>query len=221
MVSFVQQMSRPLTSSMEDLKRVGRHLLRRPSVTLRYEHQRLPSNICVSVDSDCCSRSCNAQISKWYGSVAWATSDQDNFELANISWSQRERRRVLCFVTWSAPHGLRRQAFMRDFGSSFSDCTPTHTHTDTHTDTHRHAQTPQIHTHTHPVVCPGLCLGVVCVCLCLCVCVCVCSFIHSFVRSFVSAFVRSFVRLFVCLFVYVNHIFFFQRRYRPTSFQVA
>ena len=30
------------------------------------------------------------------------TSDRDNFELADINWSQRERMRVPCFATWSS-----------------------------------------------------------------------------------------------------------------------
>ena len=39
-------------SSMDDLNRLGRHLLGRPSLALRYEQQRMPANIRVSFYSD-------------------------------------------------------------------------------------------------------------------------------------------------------------------------
>ena len=58
-------MSSPSTSSMEDVEILGRHLLGRPTLALRYKPQRMLANIRVSVDSDLAAGRAT-QINTWY-----------------------------------------------------------------------------------------------------------------------------------------------------------
>ena len=89
-------------SSMDDLKRLGRHLLGRPSSALRYEQQRMPANIRVSFHSDFeadrARRKATTGMFQGFGRHPIKTTSS---------------LRVLCSETWSI---ARVQAYLRDLG---------------------------------------------------------------------------------------------------------
>ena len=113
--SLAQQMARPTQSSLEDLKRLGRFLKGRPSVALRFEHQQMPRNIRVSVDSDFVGdrstrKSTTGMVQRFGRHTIKTTSNLQASVGLNVSECE------FYALVHGAAHGLGLQAYLRDIG---------------------------------------------------------------------------------------------------------
>ena len=117
--SLSQQMARPSRSSWEDLKRLGRYLLGRPSVAVRYAQQTRPAELTILVDSDHAAdkisrKSTTGAVQKLgMHPVKFASVLQTSVSL-NVSESEYYA------LTYGGAHGLGLQSHMRDLGLEFS-----------------------------------------------------------------------------------------------------
>ena len=100
---------------MEDLKSLGRYMLGRPFLALRYEQRRLPTNIRVSVDSDFAAdratrKSTTAEVQRLGRDPISPTSNLQTSAGLHVSECE------FCALVHGAAHGLGLQANMRDLG---------------------------------------------------------------------------------------------------------
>ena len=114
--SLAQQMSRPLTNSMEDPKRLGSYLLGTPSLASRCEQQRMPANISVSVDSDFAADRATRK------STTGMVPRRGRLPIMTLSNLQKsvglnERECEFHSLVHGAAHGLGLQAYRRDLGT--------------------------------------------------------------------------------------------------------
>ena len=107
--------SRPSTSSMEDLKTLGRYLFGRPSLASRHEQQRMPANIRVSVHSNSAAvratrKSTTGMVQRLGRHPTQTTSNLQPSVGVNVSECE--------FYAWvhERAHGLGLQAHVRDLG---------------------------------------------------------------------------------------------------------
>ena len=117
MKSLAQGMKNPTVAHMNDLKRLGRYLLYRPNLKLRYKQQKLSDHIRISVDSDHATdrttrKSTTGMVMRLGQHAVRSSSNLQSAIGLNVSEAE-----FYALVQGSA-HGLGMQAFLRDLGLS-------------------------------------------------------------------------------------------------------
>lgn len=115
---LARSMSKPTRSSMDELKHLARYLLGKPSVALRFEQQRMPTHILISVDSDHAAdretrRSTTGMAMRLGRHTVKATSNLQSAISLNVSEAE------FYALTHGAANGLGLQAYLRDLGFDF------------------------------------------------------------------------------------------------------
>ena len=112
---LAQHMSKPTVAAMEELKRLGRYLKGQRSVALRFEQQRKPTALRVSVDSDFAAdratrRSTTGMVQRLGQHPIKASSNLQGPKGLNVSESEYYA------LVHGAAHGLGCQAYLKDLG---------------------------------------------------------------------------------------------------------
>ena len=110
---LAQRKWKPSTSSVEDLNRLARYLLGRPSLALRYEQQRMPADIHVSIDrlfaaARATRKSTTGEVQRLGRHPIKTTSNLQTSAGLNVSEC------VFCALVHGAAHGLGLEAHTRD-----------------------------------------------------------------------------------------------------------